>query len=139
MSDVFEDYIFLWPWASDPQFVQPALPLDVEIKPNIFSIQEELYLKKKIIKLYVNLFSQYGQQFKEDLDISDIVDFITDYYAIRYVSRKSAVPSLDTINIITSISNLLRECERNNINEVFLGSIRLKKTKDKKYWVLVER
>lgn len=93
----------------------------------------------KLIKAMYNLSTAFGQQFQEGIELEQITDFITDYYSLRYLSRQVGLSKLDIIRTITALSNLLRNCEMYEINEVFLGSIRLQKAKDKNYWVLVER
>jgi hypothetical protein len=78
-----------------------------------------------------------GKQFTEEIEELATSMFLSDFYSFKFICREAKVLRNKAINIITSLSNLLRLCNQYGINEVFLGPIRLKKAKDKNYWILV--
>ena len=96
-----------------------------------------------VLQACINLFvsitgGQYGQQYYPGIEFDQIVNFVTDYYGLRYLSRQVGVPARQITKTMVAVSNLLRNCTMYNINEVFLGTLRLKKAKDANAWVIVE-
>ncbi len=80
----------------------------------------------------------YGRQFTEELPELATDLFLSDFYAFKFISREAKITRNHALNVVVAISNLLRLCDIYTVNEVFLGSIRLKKPADKNYWVIVE-
>lgn len=82
--------------------------------------------------------SPYGYQYMQDLPLKEVTQFVSDYYAIRYLVANTLLTAYDISNLLIKIGNLLRECEEYGINEIFMGNIRLRRSIDDK-WVIMER
>jgi len=90
------------------------------------------------LKLLAPIGATYGEQYWQDVPFDEIGEFMTDVYSIRYLTKNSVVDRKDVVRVLKSLSNLLRNCYEYDINEVFLGTIRIKKVKDSNYYVIVE-
>lgn len=82
--------------------------------------------------------TSYGMQYAEGIELRDITNFITDYYSLKYLSARSGVNKRDIAKLLTDLSNLLRNCDIYDIHEIFAGTLRFQKAKDKDYWILIE-
>ena len=80
----------------------------------------------------------YGEQYWQNVPFDEVGEFMTDVYSIRYLTKNSVVNRKDVVRVLKSLSNLLRNCYEYDINEVFLGTIRIKKVKNRNYYVIVE-
>jgi len=96
------------------------------------------YVRRGVLKIERNIGASYGEQYTGEISFDEIGDFMTDVYALRYISKNSLVDRKDVVRVLKALSNLLRNCKEYEINEVFLSTVRLKKVKDSDYYILVE-
>lgn len=51
--------------------------------------------------------------------------FLTDWHVLRYLERDSGVLKIDIVKVLTSLRNLLKDCESYNVDEINLVAIRI--------------
>lgn len=51
--------------------------------------------------------------------------FLTDWHVLRYLERDSGVLKIDIVKVLTSLRNLLKDCESYYVDEINLVAIRI--------------
>jgi len=89
-----------------------------------------------VVLQYLSFSSEFCQSFSyadlvklsiNEILNSPVIRFLPDYHAIRFIAENTNLSTFEVFDVFTWLANLLRLMNENNVQEVHLGAIRIKK------------
>lgn len=100
-----------------------------------------IYFPKLEIRTYIKPsekvivdFTKSYPPLEYQIEREDMLDFVPDFVALRYLVQKSSLLPDDVLILLVTLANLLRLCDIHGYKEVFIGPFRL--IKGKTQWVI---